>query len=704
MNWIPTFLRRAPLPAVLLLGGANITQGAQPNLTAGDDRIADEREANDWLAYGRTHNERRFSPLTDINAGNVGTLKPHWFLDLPNDVGLTSTPLVIDGTLYFVGSMNRVRAVDAVAGRLIWEFDPEVAKEIAGRRQVGMMHNRGISFSKGKIFTATWDGRLIALDAKNGRPIWTTRTFPANEALYLTGAPKAFKDKVLIGNGGTEAGPTRGYVTAYDAETGRQAWKFFIVPGNPADGFEDEAMAMAAKTWTGEWWKHGGGGNVWHGFTYDAELDTLYIGTGNGAPWNRKIRSPGGGDNLFLCSIVALNPDTGKYKWHYQTAPGETWDYNSNMDIVLADIPVGGSRPIKAILHAPKNGFFYVIDRTTGKLISAEPFVKTNWASRIDLETGRPVEIRAARYETGTADVWPGTLGAHNWHGMAYSPATGLAYLPTDHRGTTFDDRGIDLANWRGRPFDGRVTGVNGSDLPPMEPGQSQGSLLAWDPVRQKQAWSVPLQNGWNSGTLATAGNLVFHGRATGQLVAHDARTGKELWSFDAGLGISSPPITYKVGDTQYIAVLVGFGGAGGGSRGIELGWQYGVHTRRLVAFSLQGKAAVPKQPPPSFAVPLTPADFTVNESYAAEGARLYQNCSTCHGGGAVAGAMGPDLRASPIFLDQGALAQVLRDGVRAPRGMPVFPDFTDEQLRALTHYVRKMAKEAKPVTRPAPR
>ncbi len=525
--------------------------------------------------------------------------------------------------------------------------------------------------------------------------IWSTRTFPQTDALYLTGAPKTFKDKVLIGNGGTESGPTRGYVTAYDADTGKQAWRFFIVPGNPADGFVDDTMAMAAKTWTGEWWKHGGGGNAWHGFTYDVEFDTLYIGTGNGSPWNRKIRSPGGGDNLFLCSIVALNPDTGKYKWHYQTTPGESWDYNSNMDIVLADLVVG-SRAIKAILHAPKNGFFYVIDRATGKVVSAEPFARTTWASRIDLKSGRPVEIPGARYESGKADVWPGAGGAHSWHAMSYNPITGLVYIPTNHQGTSYDDTRIDLATWRAKPFS-RGMGVDYTAAP-NPPGQKSGSLQAWDPVRQKQVWSVPLESGWNGGTLTTAGNLVFQGRADGKFAAHAATTGAELWTFDAGLGISAPPITYSIGTTQYVAVLVGWGGVGAGFRGSELGWSYGAHTRRLIAFSLEGRAQVPKQPPPTFAVPLTPPDFLVDDTLAAAGARVYGlNCVRCHGIGATAGGMAPDLRASPVLLDLGALTQVVRDGVRLSRGMAVFPDLSDDDLRAVTHYIRKMAREAKP-------
>lgn len=682
---------------ILALGAHKVCSSATPaHLNAGDAAIADEAQARDWLAYGRTHSERRFSPLRQIHDGNVAQLKPDWYLDLPNDVGLVSTPLVIDGVLYFVGSMNVVRAVDAATGKLTWEFDPEVAKAITGRRQVGHAHNRGLSFSRGRIFATTWDGRLIALDAKTGRQLWSTRTFPTTEALYITGAPKAFKDKVLIGNGGTEMGPTRGYVTAYDAATGAQVWRFFIVPGNPADGFESEAMAMAAKTWTGEWWKHGGGGNAWHGFTYDVEFDTLYLGTGNGAPYNRKIRSPGGGDNLFLCSIVALNPDTGAYKWHYQTTPGEVWDYTSNMDFVLADLPIEG-RTVKAILHAPKNGFFYVIDRATGKLVSAEPFAKVTWASRVDLATGRPVEIPGARYESGRAEVWPGTTGAHSWHAMSYSPATGLAYLPVIHTGTVFDDTTIDPKTWRAKPFQSRSIGV-GTTSAPRPPGHISGSLDAWDPITQKRVWSMPLPGEWNGGTLVTAGNLVFQGRTDGRFAAHDARTGRELWSIALGLGITAPPITYQVGDTQYIALLVGWGGNGSGLRGSEHGWMYGAQTRRLVAFSLRGTARLPPQPPPMFPVPLQPADFVVDPIRAADGARLYGlYCVTCHGPSATAGGMAPDLRASPIFFDLGALAQVVRDGARLPRAMPQFPDITDDELRALTHYIRKIAAEATP-------
>lgn len=322
-----------------------------------DAVLSDELNTAEWPAHGRTHSEQRFSPLKQINSLNVSKLKVDWFLDLPEDVGLAATPLVIEGVMYFTGNRNNVRAVSATTGKVIWQYNPKVEETAGNRMKVAFLHgSRGVAYWNDKVYLATRDGKLIALDARTGREIWRTMTVDPSKALYISGAPKVFKGKVLIGNGGTENGPTRGYVTAYDAETGKQVWRFYIVPGNPADGFENKTMEMAAKTWTGQWWKYGGGGNAWHGFTYDPEFDTLYIGTGNGSPWNQKIRSPGGGDNLFLSSIVALDPDTGEYRWHYQTTPGESWDYNSNMDIVLADLKIDGE-DVKALLHAPKNGF-----------------------------------------------------------------------------------------------------------------------------------------------------------------------------------------------------------------------------------------------------------------------------------------------------------------------------------------------------------
>lgn len=672
---------------------ASCSENEQP-LEVNDEAISIEEQVSDWLAYGRTHNERRFGPQEDINVGNVQNLKVDWYMDLPGDVGLVSTPLVVDGIMYFTGTMNIVRAVDAVTGEFIWSFDPEVGKNIRGKKQAGFVHNRGLSFYKGKVFGATWDGRLFALDANSGEKLWIVQTFDPERALYITGAPKAFKDKVLIGNGGTENGPSRGFVTAYDADTGEEAWKFYIVPGNPAEGFENEAMKMAAETWNGEWWKHGGGGNAWHGFTYDPDFDVLYIGTGNGSPWNQKIRSPGGGDNLFLCSIVALDPDTGEYMWHYQTTPGESWDFNSTMDIVLADLMINGEE-IKAILHAPKNGFFYVINRANGQLVSAEPFVETSWASSIDLETGRPVEAENIRYENGPAYITPGANGAHVWQAMSYNPNTGLTYIPALHEGFVYTDEGIDLEKWQSVEF---VGGTGVWLYPPeKQPRDYSASLIAWDPVNQKEAWSVPQETFWNGGTLTTAGNLVFQGRSDGMLMAYNAETGEVVWEYNAGLGISAPPITYKINGRQYISVLVGWGGiyAGvGGQDAYDMGWAYGVHSRRLITFSLEGQADMPPLPKPYFPQPLAVPEFKVDQRMVAKGANQYYTraCNRCHGSGGISGGMAPDLRASSICIDRDAFTEIVKGGSRVSRGMPHYKDISEEELSGLMHFIRNCA------------
>jgi quinohemoprotein ethanol dehydrogenase len=660
-----------------------------------DKAINDTANTAEWLAYGHTHDEQRFSPLNDINAENIGKLGVDWYLDLPGDVGLVSTPLVVDGVMYFTGTMNVIRAVDARTGKLIWEYDPEVYKVLEGQQQVMWKDSRGISTYGDKIFSATWDGRLVALDRKTGKLIWETRTFPLGSGLHINGHPKAFKGKVLIGNGGTEVSPNRAYVTAYDAETGKQAWRFHIVPGNPADGFESPAQEMAAKTWTGKWWKLGGGGNVWHGLTYDEEFETVYIGTGNGSPWNRKFRSPEGGDNLFLCSIVALNADTGEYKWHYQTTPGESWDFNSTMDMVLADITID-NKPIKALLHAPKNGFFYVINRETGKLVSAEPFADVNWATHVDLKTGRPVEREGSRYEDGSELVYPTPWGSHSWHAMSYNPNTGLVYLPTQNLQSVFDDTTVPK-DWKLEKYS-LGTGVGFT----MEkiPNRSWGTLQAWDPVKKKAAWKVDQDFPWGSGTLTTAGNLVFQGEPTGLFKAYDAKTGSLVWKYDAGLGISAPAITYKLDGKQMISLLVGFGGGWSSNlTGVadKYGWSYGAQTRRLITFSLDGKAKVPEQPGAAFAQPIIDKDFKVDDAQADAGAAVYggKTCVLCHGAGAVAAAMAPDLRASPALLDKDGFTSIVRDGAHLKRGMPAFPKLTDDELNALRHYIRREARKA---------
>ena len=660
-------------------------------------RIADENDGSEWLSYGRTYSEQRFSPLAEINADSIKNLGLAWSLDLPSERQLVSTPLVIDGVLYFTGSYSVVWAVDARSQKVLWKYDPNTIEAAGDRLRVLWGTSRGVAYWAGKVYVGTGDGRLIGLDAKTGEEIWSTQTVDPRQPYYITGAPKAFNGKILIGNGGAEFGSVRGYVTAYDANSGEQVWRWWTVPGNPADGFENKAMEMAAETWNGEWWKHGGGGTVWNSMTYDPEFNTVYLGTGNGSPWNQRIRSPGGGDNLFLCSIVALNADTGEYKWHYQTVPGETWDFNSAMDIVLAELKQR-DKTFKVILHAPKNGFFYIINREDGELLSAEKFAKVTWASKVDLKTGRPVEIQGARYEDGEETIWPGPLGAHNWHPMSYNPNTGLVYIPFHDLPGYYNDKKILPAefNHSGFEFEVGVAGIQ--DDIPAEIATS--GLMGWDPITQQAVWKSPNPGMWQGGTMTTAGNLVFQGRADGKLMAHRADNGEVLWQFNAGLGITAPPISFELDGKQHVAVLVGWGGAVaalGGSMGAQHGWVYNQHPRRLLVFTLGGDAVLPETPPPSYVTPLLAPEFKLDKNKLEHGGLVFEkNCTWCHGGGAVSAGGAPDLRASQIVLDLDAMSSVVLDGALHDNGMPNFPNLSREDVNALQHFIRNKARLSK--------
>jgi quinohemoprotein ethanol dehydrogenase len=541
-------------------------QGQQaPNKPAdvnGARIVSADREPGNWMVHGRTYNEQRFSPLQQINTQNVSQLKLAWFHDLDTHRGQEATPLVIDGVMYFTSAWSKVFALDAKTGSLLWSYDPKVAGEWGVNACCDVV-NRGVAVWSGKVFVGALDGRLIALDATTGKRLWETLTIDRNVRYTITGAPRVVKGKVIIGNGGGEFG-VRGYASAYDAETGKLVWRSYTVPGDPSKPFESPILAQAAKTWTGEWWKSGGGGTVWDAIVYDPELDLLYIGTGNGGPWSEKYRSPKGGDNLLTCSIVALKPDTGEYVWHYQQDPGDDWDYDSDEQIILADIFIEGN-PRKVLLQAPKNGLFYVIDRSNGKLISAKPFTYINWATGVDMKTGRPQETALARYAgTDPTPVVPGPLGAHSWQPMSYSPFTGLVYIPVNDLGFKYKSAedfqpkklaanyGIDLVA-AGMPQDPKIKKAILETV--------KGKLVAWDPLQQKPAWVVERPGPWNGGTLSTAGNLVFEGTAAGNFEADHAGTGEKLWSFAAQTGVMAGPITYAVDGEQYVAVLAGWGG-----------------------------------------------------------------------------------------------------------------------------------------------
>ncbi|SER17548.1 quinohemoprotein ethanol dehydrogenase [Solimonas aquatica] len=680
---MPSILRR--FFAVALLGAALSAQAASEIDNAA---LANEADSANWAAYGRSFSEQRFSTLDQINRDTVKRLGLAWSLDLPDVWNVSSTPLAVDGVLYLAVGFSVIKAVDAVSGKLLWSYDPKVD----GQKMRMAWGIRGLAFWKNKVYAGVQDGRLFALDAKTGQLVWETLTTTPGDNRYITGAPRVFNGHVLIGHGGADFGHVRGYVTAYDADTGRQLWRWFAVPGNPADGFEDPSQELAAKTWTGQWWKFGGGGSAWNALTYDPEFNRVYIGTGNGGPWNRKLRSPGGGDNLFLCSVVALDADTGKYLWHYQTTPGETWDFNSTMDMVLATVQIEG-KPRKVLMHAPKNGFFYVIDRETGKLISAEKIGKVTWAERIDMQTGRPVEVRGARYENGESLIWPGSGGTHNWQPMAYSPDSGLVYIPARELPGYYDDRGYTPENYD-MDRDGPM-GVHGFfDDIPKNAGSS--SLLAWDPVHQKKAWEKPLPGATPGGVMATHGGLVFQGQSDGQLIAHDAQSGETLWRFDMGVGTQAPPITYSVNGKQYVSVLAGW--SGGlmvlGSLSAQHGWVGREHPRRLLTFALDGDARLPPSAAPSIPQPLHDAGFKVDSALASQGRTLYQKCTICHGVAAVSGGYAPDLRASAIPLNTAAFTTIVRDGALQSRGMPPFAELSDADVQALQHYIRQQADD----------
>lgn len=510
----------------------------------------------EWTGHGGDLGEQRYSSLAQINSDNVGRLDVAWTYDISRrGARLESTPLVVDGVMYATGPMSTVFALDARTGTELWYWDPGIPDEEQGGPPACCGDvNRGVGIHGDKVFVGLLDGRLVALDRHNGHVIWTVQTTPAGEDYSITGAPRVFRDKVVIGNGGAEYG-VRGYVTAYDVEDGEQLWRTFTVPGNPADGFESEAMARAAETWDGEWWAIGGGGTVWDAMVYDGALNLLYIGTGNGSPWSREYRSPGGGDNLYLSSIVALDGDTGEYRWHYQTTPGDDWDYTATQPLMLLDIEIDG-RTRQVIVQAPKNGFFYVIDRVTGEFISGQPFADdVTWATGIDPDTGRPIETPEARYGQTGRGVYlaPGPTGAHNWPPMAFNRETGLVYLPAKNNNFFYQmtDR---LEYTKGVWNTGTI--FRGGDRPVRPEIQGPTTFfLAWDPAENREVWRVE-STGENGGTLSTAGNLVFWGSGD-RMIAFDARSGEELWSAEVGRGTSSP-MTYALDGRQYVTILGG--------------------------------------------------------------------------------------------------------------------------------------------------
>lgn len=669
--------------------------------------IAGYAAAGEWPFHGGDVKEQRYSPLQQIHTGNIGQLNLHWYLDLPDARGQEATPLIIDGVLYTAAAWSVVYALDAKTGKQLWQYDPKVDRAWAVHGCCDAV-NRGVAYMDGRIFVATLDGRLIAINAKNGRRIWETLTIDKRYPYTITGAPRVAAGRVFIGNGGAEFG-VRGYVSSYSADNGKLEWRFYTVPGKPGAKQDNAIHDKTVRTWAGNWWELGGGGTVWDSMVYDEERDRLYIGVGNGSPWNPKLRSDGKGDNLFLSSIVALDARSGRYIWHYQTTPQEAWDYTATQHMILAELAIDG-KTRKVIMQAPKNGFFYVLDRVSGELLSAEPYVPVSWASHVDMKTGRPVVRPEARYwETGdVALLTPAFVGGHNWHPMSYSPKTGLVYLPAQEVSFPYkaENKLVRRKLAANLGVDTRVASLpDDKKVIDSVLKDTRGHLAAWDPVTQQERWRVQYPGPWNGGVLSTAGDLVFQGTASGYLRAYHAETGAQLWEFPAQSGIVAPPVSYAIDGEQYVSVMVGWGGIYPLITG-PLSQASGqvINRSRLLTFKLKGEAVLPSSQMLLSQLPDT-GQKPLPEKALNKGFAVYDRfCGACHGAGAVGGGVIPDLRFSAVLNNAALWAQIVREGALASRGMAAFGEEVSaadaEAIRAYVIGRNRFARSQQELTR----
>jgi quinohemoprotein ethanol dehydrogenase len=699
------------LASVLILascgqGEEKILVGIPPETNYGgvtsDMLINAAQTPQEWLTYGGTYDEQRYARLSQVKKDNLDKLGIAWTYDLATSRGVESTPIVVDGVMYVTGAWSIVYALDAKTGEELWVYDPEVSGEAAARSCCDVV-NRGVAVYGDKVYVGVFDGRLEALDAKTGKLVWSTITVDQSKPYSITGAPRVVKGNVLIGNGGSELG-VRGYVSAYDAETGDLSWRFYITP-NPnkqPDGAASDAIfaSLANDTWgdSGAWKTDGGGGTPWDSIVYDDENNTVLIGTGNASPFNEKIRDPdGNGDNLFLSSILALDADTGAYKWHFQTTPRDIWDYTATQSIILADLPLGeNGAKRRVVMQAPKNGFFYVLDATTGEFISGAPFAHMTWATGLD-ENGRPIENPAARDTEAGFLAIPAPSGAHNWHPMAFSPDTGLVYIPSQQMTQFIQDRPADRTNelrWNlGYDFSG--------GLPPTYPPGTlaavrkdlTGTLLAWDPVKQEARWTFPHPGPFNGGILTTEAGLVFQGDIKGNFFAFDATTGKKVWGMNLKSGVQSAPATYEIDGEQYIAVTTGWGGSWALNWGFAWDEAVAPDVGRVFVFKLGGTGDVPD--PMQSVVEKTPKaeSFGTPEMVQAGFVNYSENCMVCHGPLAISSGVLPDLRWSPVSANKDTWHDIVINGALTDNGMVSFkPNLTDEAAESIRAYVLDQA------------
>jgi len=662
------------------------------------------KEPHNWLSHGRDYNEQRYSPLDQINKQTISKLELEWSLDMGTTRGLEATPIIDNGIMFVSSTWSVVHAIDAKTGKELWVYDPNVPRSWA-RKVCCDVVNRGVAVWEGQVYFGTIDGRLISLDAVTGEKTWEINTLIDTSKDYtITGAPRIANGKVFIGNGGADMGGVRGYVSAYNVKNGNLEWRFFTVPGDPSLPFEHPEMEMAAETWNGQWWVMGGGGTVWNSIVYDPEFNQVYLGTGNGSPWNQQIRSPGGGDNLFLSSIVALNADTGRMNWYYQTTPMERWDYTATQDIMLTELEVDGVER-KVLMQAPKNGFFYVLDRKTGELLRANNYVETNWATHVDLKTGRPVLNTNKDYYKKAVWILPGTYGGHGWQAMSYDPKQKLVFIPTMEIAAihkvkkSFSKTGL----FKMQPqtvntgtefnlFDTVPDMADGESIPPIT-----GELKAFDPITGKTKWSVKHEQFWNGGPLTTAGSLVFQGNGSGFFEAYNVENGERVWSKNVRIGIMAPPVTFMIDGEQYISILAGDGGASnflgdnfGEWKGKLASIKYG-NFGKLLTFKLNGKSKIEEIPEKNLNIPEQPIINTSLENIKA-GQDIYANyCAICHGSG-VHGKTISDLRYMSSNTHE-YFNEIVLNGMLEENGMKGFSDLlSDKNVFEVYSYIVDVA------------
>jgi PQQ-dependent dehydrogenase (methanol/ethanol family) len=646
----------------------------------------------DWEFRGGNAEGQHFSALNEIDQASISRLGLAWYADLPTPDGPVGTPIVVDGVSYVVSSLNMVFAHDLRTGKLKWTFDPKVRFGGALIPSWGTRITRGLAYAKGKILITTGDCRLIAIDAKTSKKKWESRVCPEQGELTITSAPRVGDGLVFVGPNNADVGTARGYVDAFDIDTGKHAWRFTTIPGGPDDA-KSPALQKAAKTWDPDFLPKAAGGSVWEDMTYDPVTKLLYIGVGGASPWNPVDRGAKRGDELFSNSIVALNATTGEYVWHYQTTPGDGWNLEPTMPKIMADMKIDGKMR-RVLLDAPKNGFFYVLDALTGKLINKpQNFVPVNWAKEIDFATGRPVPSKDAEYWT-TADgvaVRPGALGGHNFNPMSYSPRTGLVYIPTL-------DLPIHMSIDRNAKTGSSVGGAVYTNYQRYA-DQAKWSLVAWDPVNQRAKWKTDGSIPSGSGVLSTGGDIVFQGAADGVLRAYRATDGKQLWSFSTGSAIVAAPVTVEIDGVQTLIVVIGNAGTSASARAFP-----GMYGRkrvqgppRILAFRLNGKASLPSVTIAAKPFPKPPLPRP-DQAIAMRGKTLFEtrSCDLCHGAGAraIRGSV-PDLRRSNAEV-HGAFEAIVRGGGLQERGMPMFLDMVSpEDSAALQAFVLYAAWDA---------